>query len=55
MVGIDRRIFSKDLLALSEMFRDEKNVVYVCYDSEMYMDEMLKRSAPSLDAHAGTP
>jgi len=51
VVGIDRRIFSKDLLALPEMFREEKNVVYICYDSEMYMNEMLKRSAPSLDAH----
>ena len=51
VVGIDRRIFSKDLLALPEMFREEKNVVYICYDSEMYMNDMLKRSAPSLDAH----
>jgi pyruvate ferredoxin oxidoreductase beta subunit len=51
VVGIDRRIFSKDLLALPEMLSGEKNVVYVCYDSEMYMSEMLKRSAPSLDAH----
>ena len=51
VIGIDRRIFSKDLLALPEMFRGEKNVVYICYDSEMYMNEMLKRSAPSLDAH----
>ena len=51
VVGIDRRVFSKDLLALPEMFSGEKNVVYVCYDSEMYMNEMLKRSAPSLDAH----
>ena len=51
VVGIDRRIFSKDFLALSELFREEKDVVYICYDSEMYMDELRKRSAPSLDAH----
>jgi pyruvate ferredoxin oxidoreductase beta subunit len=51
VVGIDRRIFSKDFLALSELFREEKNVVYICYDSEIYMDELRKRSAPSLDAH----
>jgi pyruvate ferredoxin oxidoreductase beta subunit len=52
VVGIDRRVFSKDFLALSEMFSHEKNIVYICYDSEMYMDELRKRSAPSLDAHA---
>lgn len=52
VVGIDRRIFSKDFLAFSELFREEKNAVYICYDSEMYMDELRKRSAPSLDAHA---
>ena len=34
------------------MFREEKDVVYICYDSEMYMDELIKSSAPSLDAHA---
>ena len=52
VVGIDRRIFSKDLLALSELFGEEKDAVYICYDSEMYMDELRRRSAPSLDAHA---
>jgi pyruvate ferredoxin oxidoreductase beta subunit len=52
VVAIDRRIFSKDFLALSELFKEEKNAVYICYDSEMYMDELKKRSAPSLDAHA---
>jgi pyruvate ferredoxin oxidoreductase beta subunit len=54
VVGIDRRIFSKDLLVQSEMFGDKKNAVYICYDSEMYMDELRRRSAPSLDAHAGS-
>jgi pyruvate ferredoxin oxidoreductase beta subunit len=52
VIGIDRRVFSKDFLALSELFRQEKNAVYICYDSEMYMDELRKRSAPSLDAHS---
>jgi len=51
VVAIDRRIFSKDRLALSELFGEEKDAVYICYDSEMYMDELKKRSAPSLDAH----
>ena len=51
VIGIDRRIFAKDPLALSEMFTDQKDVVYICYDSERYMDDLIKRFAVSLDAH----
>lgn len=51
VVGIDRRVFTRDFLALSEMFARERNVLYICYDSEMYMHELLKRSAPSLQGH----
>jgi pyruvate ferredoxin oxidoreductase beta subunit len=51
VIGIDRRIFAKDPLALSEIFTDQKDVIYICYDSEMYMDDLIKRSLVSLDAH----
>jgi len=51
VIGIDRRIFTKDPLALSELFTDQKHVVYICYDSEIYMNDLIKRSAVSLDAH----
>jgi len=51
VIGIDRRIFAKDPLALAEMFTDQKDVVYICYDSERYMDDLIKRSAVSLDSH----
>ena len=33
------------------MFTDQKDVVYICYDSERYMDDLIKRFAVSLDAH----
>jgi pyruvate ferredoxin oxidoreductase beta subunit len=52
VIGIDRRIFSKDLLALTEVLKEQKNVVYVCYDSEMYMDNLFERIAPSLEPHS---
>lgn len=51
VIGIDRRIFSKDPLALTGILQGQKDVVYICYDSEMYMDELIKRYLPSLDAH----
>jgi pyruvate ferredoxin oxidoreductase beta subunit len=51
VIGIDRRIFSKDPLALTGILKEHKEVIYICYDSEMYMDEFIRRSLPSLGAH----
>lgn len=51
VIGIDRRIFTKDPLALTEILKEQKNVIYICYDSEMYMDELIKTNLPSLDNH----
>jgi len=51
VIGIDRRIFFKDPLALSEIIKEQKEIIYICYDSEMYMDEFIKRFLPSMDAH----
>jgi len=51
VVGIDRRIFLKDPLALTEVLKKQKEIIYICYDSEMYMDELIKRFLPSMDAH----
>jgi len=51
VIGIDRRIFTKDPLALTGILKEQKEVVYICYDSEMYMDELIRRSLPSFDAH----
>ena len=54
VIGIDRRIFSKDPLALTGILKEHKQAVFICYDSEMYMDELLKKTLPSLDAHGDT-
>jgi len=54
VIGIDRRIFSKDPLALTGILKEHKKALFICYDSEMYMDELLKRFFPSLYAHGDT-
>jgi len=51
VIGIDRRIFSKDPLALTNILQEQREVIYICYDSEIYMDELIKRFIPSLDNH----
>lgn len=51
VIGIDRRIFSKDPLALTGILEEPKGILYICYDSEMYMDELIRRNLPSLDNH----
>ena len=47
VIGVDRRIFFKDPLALSELVNVQREVLYICYDSEMYMDELIRRVSPS--------
>jgi pyruvate ferredoxin oxidoreductase beta subunit len=51
IIGIDRRIFIKDPLALTGMLNEQKEVLYICYDSEMYMEELIKRSLAPPDDH----
>ena len=52
VIGIDRRIFSKDPLAFTGILENHREVVYICYDSEMYMDELIRRSLPrALNTH----
>jgi len=51
IIGIDRRVFIKDPLALTEMLKEQKGVLYICYDSEMYMEEIIKRSLSTPDDH----
>ena len=54
VIGIDRRIFTKDPLALTEILQEHKEVLYICYDSEMYMEEIIKRSLSPSDDHGET-
>ena len=51
LVGIDRRVFFKDPFALTDMLEGEKEIVYICYDNEIYVDELIKKAVPSLDLH----
>jgi len=52
VIGIDRRIFSKDPLAFTGILKNHREVVYICYDSEMYMDELIRRFLPrALNTH----
>jgi pyruvate ferredoxin oxidoreductase beta subunit len=51
IIGIDRRVFIKDPLALTEMLKEQKEVLYICYDSEMYMEDLIRRSLSSPDDH----
>lgn len=51
VIGIDRRVFSKDPLAFSGILKGQKEVVYICYDSEIYMDELIRRSISSFGDH----
>ena len=53
IIGIDRSVFISDPLALTEMLKEQKEVLYICYDSEMYMEEIIRRSLTSPDDHGG--
>lgn len=48
VIGIDMRVFSKDPLMLDEVVRGNREVLYICYDSEMYMDALIRRTVPTL-------
>lgn len=51
VLGIDMRIFSKDPLVVHEVVNADREVLYLCYDSEMYMDALIRKYAPSLNGH----
>ena len=51
VVGIDLRVFARDPLVVNEVVKEGRDVLYICYDSEMYMDTLIKKAAPSLNGH----
>jgi pyruvate ferredoxin oxidoreductase beta subunit len=51
VVGLDMRVFTKDPLMLDRVVKGNRDVLYVCYDSEMYMDALIKKTTPTLYGH----
>lgn len=51
VIGLDMRVFSKDPLMQEEVVKGNREALYVCYDSEMYMDALIRRATPTLYGH----
>jgi pyruvate ferredoxin oxidoreductase beta subunit len=51
VLGLDMRVLARDPLMVDEMAKGDRDVLYICYDSEMYMDALIKRTAPALYGH----
>ena len=51
VIGLDMRVFSKDPLMQEEVVKGNREALYVCYDSEMYMDALIRRTTPTLYGH----
>lgn len=51
VIGLDMRVFTKDALMADKVAKGNREVLYICYDSEMYMDALIKRTAPVLYGH----
>lgn len=47
LIGIDRKVFMSDFLALQQIIKNHKNALYLCFDNEPYMDALLNRASPS--------
>jgi pyruvate ferredoxin oxidoreductase beta subunit len=51
VIGLDMRVFTKDPLMADKVAKGSREVLYICYDSEMYMDALIKRTTPTLYGH----
>jgi pyruvate ferredoxin oxidoreductase beta subunit len=51
VMGLDMRVFTKDPLMLDRVLKGDRDVLYICYDSEMYMDALIKKTTPTLYGH----
>lgn len=48
VMGLDMRVLTKDPLMLDRVVKGDRDVLYICYDSEMYMDALIKKTSPTL-------
>ncbi len=46
IVGINRQVFMSDYLALSQLFQQRKEALYVCFDNERSIDTLISKAAP---------
>jgi pyruvate ferredoxin oxidoreductase beta subunit len=46
VVGIDRRIFHANFLALSRTFESEKDTLYLCFDNEPSLNVLIAHASP---------
>ncbi len=51
VIGLDMRVFTKDPLMLDRVVKGNRDALYICYDSEMYMDALIKKTIPDLFGH----
>jgi pyruvate ferredoxin oxidoreductase beta subunit len=51
VLGLDMRVFTKDPLMLDRVVKEHRDALYICYDSEMYMDALIKKTIPTLYGH----
>jgi pyruvate ferredoxin oxidoreductase beta subunit len=46
VIGIDRRIFLANPLVLARTFESEEETLYLCFDNEPYMDDLIHHTFP---------
>lgn len=46
VIGINRQVLLKDYLALTRIFQSEKKAVYLCFDNEPYIDDLIDKTGP---------
>lgn len=46
VIGVNRQVFLKDYLALTRIFQSKKKAVYLCFDNEPYIDDLINKTGP---------
>lgn len=46
VIGVNRQVFLKDYLALTHIFQSKKKAVYLCFDNEPYIDDLINKTGP---------
>lgn len=46
VIAVDRRIFISDYLALTRTLQNPQKALYLCFDNEPYMDDLIRKTAP---------
>jgi pyruvate ferredoxin oxidoreductase beta subunit len=46
IIGINRQVFMSDYLALTRIFQNHRQALYICFDNEPYMDSLIQEASP---------